>query len=87
MSHENPSCHDCTDFDEPAVEDRGCCSPAPTRHTCDAPVLPVQQCPDEVTEMTYDPETEEYILIAQLLDQNCEPILDQNSDPILTPII
>lgn len=84
MSH--PCHHDCSDFTDDET-DLGCCSPLPVRITCDAPVLPAQQCPDEETEMEYDPETESFTLYAQLMDQNCEPILDQNSLSILTPII
>lgn len=87
MSH-NPCHHNCdwTDGDEPDVTDAGCCSPAPVRRTCEAPVLPVQQCPDEVTEMIYDEETESFTLVGQLLDESCEPIQDENGDDILVII-
>jgi hypothetical protein len=87
VSHNTRTCScDCTDFEEPIITDRGCCTPMSVRRTCEAPVVPAQQCPDEETEMVYDPETEQFTLIGQLMDQDCLPILDQLNRSILTPI-
>lgn len=88
-TNDHRPCHPCcdwTDGDQTDVTDAGCCRPAQIRRTCDAPTLPVQQCPDEETEMVFDEETEEYTLVGQLLDEDCEPILDQNSADILVTI-
>lgn len=74
---------DCTDLTDDDRHD-GCCVPAPIIQDCRRPTLPVPTCPDEVVEVELDPETEQYKLIGQWLDQNCEPILDEDDEPITT---
>jgi hypothetical protein len=59
----------------------------PIRRDCEAPVLPVQVCPDEVVVTEFDPETESFVLTGELLDENCLPIQDENDASILTPIL
>lgn len=79
-------CCDWTDADEVDQTDAGCCHPAQFRRTCEAPVLPVQECPDEETEMVFDDETEEFTLVGELLDFDCSTVLDQNGAEILVAI-
>ena len=49
-------------------------------------VPPVQECPNEEAVMQYNAEEEDFDLLGQLMDENCEQVLDENSDPILTPV-
>jgi hypothetical protein len=85
MSH-NPCHHQCdwTDGDTPEFEDAGCCTPLPIRRDCAAPVLPTPECDEEDPEVVYDPETEGFVVLSVLYDENCSPILDQDDDEILT---
>lgn len=86
MSTRNPCCHDCTDFEEPTLEDKGCCTPMPVRRTCEAPALPVPECDEQDPVVEYDPETEKFTVLSVLYDENCSPILDEDDDPITTAI-
>lgn len=86
MANPDPCCHDCTDFDDPTTDDAGCCSPAPTRRTCEAPALPVPECNEVDPIVAYDPETEIFSMLTVLYDSNCSALLDSNSDPLLSLI-
>lgn len=87
MSH-NPCHHSCdwTDGDEPAIEDAGCCTPAPIRRDCAAPDVPVPECDEDQPEVVFDPDTEDFSVWSILYDENCSPILDENDSPIQTLI-
>lgn len=78
----SPCCHDCTDFTDDPADDKGCCSPAPTRRTCEAPTLPVPECDAEPATIVYDPETEEFTAESTLYDSECSPLLDSNDSPL-----
>ena len=84
----NSNHHPCGSFDltDGDVTDTGQCNPRRIKKTCAAPELPVQECPNEETTMVYNAAEEDFDLIGQLMDENCEQVLDENSDPILTPI-
>ncbi len=86
MSTENPCLHQCDFTDDPDVTDLGCCSPAPTTRTCEAPVLPTFGCDEEAPVVTFDEDTEEFTVLTTLYDSLCSAITDSTGDPILTLI-
>lgn len=86
MSH-SPCHHQCDWTDEPTTDDLGCCSPYPVRKSCEAPVIPVPNCGEEAPVVTYDEDTEEFIVTTTLYDENCSAILDSDGSPILTLIV
>jgi hypothetical protein len=82
----NPCCHDCTDFDEYADTQTGCCAPIPVRLTCEAPVLPVPACDEEDPTIEYDPDTEEFFAVGKLYDSECSALTDSMGS-ILTGLV
>lgn len=88
MSTNHPCRHCCdwTDGDEPDVTDGGCCSPAPVRRDCRAPVLPTPDCDEAEPVVTYDPETEEFTVTTTMYDNECSALLDSDSSPLLSLI-
>lgn len=83
------SCHhhcDFTDGDSPDVTDDGCCSTYPLKKTCAAPDIPVPDCDEADPVMTYDPETEEYVVTTIMYDSSCSALLDSADSPLLSLI-
>ena len=86
MSSQNPCHHDCTDWtdgDDPSAM-LGCCGPIPVRMGCEAPDVPVPECDEQSSQMTFDPDTETWSVTTTLYDENCSIIRDELGDPILT---
>lgn len=89
MSTDNPCCHRCdiTDGDEdPTIHDHGCCAPIPERRDCLRPVLPVPECDEEEGTVTFNEETEEFVVLGKLYDSECSPLTDSNGS-ILTALV
>jgi hypothetical protein len=83
---DSPCCHDCTDFTDDPRDDLGCCGPIPVRRECGAPVLPVPECDEQDPTVTYDEETEEFVITAKMYDSECSPLLDSTSSQLLSLI-
>ena len=77
-------CRVCGVFATPVVEDLGKCSPHRLKTDCEAPVLPVLQCPDDVAITIFQPQNvaHPFAVSAPLDDQNCDVITDQNGAAI-----
>jgi hypothetical protein len=83
MSETNPCCHDCdfTDGDDPTLE-TGCCAPMPVRRDCGAPELPVRECSETEPTITFDEETEEFVVTSELFDSTCSALLDSTGSTL-----
>jgi len=76
----------CGQFDEPTNPDEGKCHPYRVKTDCERPDKPENPCNDDSAYAEYVPETESFVIVTKLHDENCDPILDENSDPILTTV-
>ncbi len=85
MSH-SPCHHDCSDFTDNPLDDRGCCGPIPERRDCGAPVVPVPACDEEDPVIEFDEDTEEFFALGKLYDSNCSALTDSNGS-ILTALV
>ncbi len=89
QNNHNPCRHPCDWTDEDADitdPDEGCCSPAPVRRDCRAPVLPTPDCDAQDPVVTYDDDTEEFTVTTTMYDHECSALLDSDSSPLLSLI-
>lgn len=80
---------ECGEFSEPTVHDEGRGSPYRVKISCEAPVLPVAECDDDIYITLYNPDDTEhpFAVLSRLFDQLCEPVTDQNGSVITLVIV